>query len=129
MFLLHHFCVDFAVSLESLSCWTIYLWPSLCFLAEATRFSTMMFWYFVELIVPLILNSSPGPLAEKHLQNTNDPLLYLTVGMRCFSLYAFHFAAKHVNGVYGQNVQFWSHLTIARCLILFIVISKFVPPF
>ena len=24
------------------------------------------------------------------------------------TLYAFHFAAKHVDGVYGQNVKFWS---------------------
>uniref|UniRef100_A0A0E9Y0L7 Uncharacterized protein n=1 Tax=Anguilla anguilla TaxID=7936 RepID=A0A0E9Y0L7_ANGAN len=33
--------------------------------------------------------------------------------MRCFSCMHSSFAAKHVDGLYGQNVQFWSHLTIA----------------
>ena len=69
-------------------------------------------WYFVEFIVPSILNSAPAPLAAKYLQNINHPPLYLIVGTRRFSLYVFCFATKHVDSVYGQNITFWSHLTI-----------------
>ena len=50
-----------------------------------------MSWYFVEIIMPLILTSAPGPLAAKQPQSINDPPPYLMVGMRCFSFYAFLF--------------------------------------
>ena len=30
-------------------------------------------------------------------------------------MYASPFDAKHADGVSGQKVQFWSHLTIAPC--------------
>ena len=59
----------------------------------------------VDLFVPMTLDSAPGPL-----QKINDPPPYLTEGMRSF-LYAFHFAAKNVNGVYGQ--KYLSHPIIA----------------
>ena len=44
----------------------------------------------------------PWPLAAKYLQNINDPLQNLTIDMRCFSSYEFHFATKHIDGVYGH---------------------------
>ena len=50
--------------------------------------------------------------------------------MRCFCLYAFHFATIHVDGVNGQNIPFWSDFTIAPSSshysneVLFIVLIK-----
>ena len=76
------FCVD--VCLESLSCWkSPYDQGNQIFCQDFLVPG-------VESIVPL------KPLAEKHIQNNNDPTLYLTVGMRCFSLYGFHFAGNMV---------------------------------
>ena len=80
--------------------WVIVLLENLSFLAEATRFPGPT----VELIVPLVLNSVPGPLAAKLIV----PLSYLTVCMRSFSLYA-NMSMVCMN----PNFQFWSHLTIA----------------
>ena len=100
---------------ESLSCWTIYLRPRLSFLAEATRFSAKISWYFVEWIVSLILNGAPGSLASKwypkHQWPTTifDRRVWSANPRVCIS----HLPVKHVNDVYGQNIQFWCHLTIA----------------
>ena len=109
LFLLNRFRVDFDACLESLSDWTIYLRPNRSFLAEATRFAKIS-WYFVEFIVSLILNSTPGLLAAKHLQDLNNPPPYLTVGIRCFSLYEFHFDTNHIDGM--AKMFNWSHLTL-----------------
>ena len=59
------FLCGFDLCLESLSCWKICLRPRLSFLPEATRFSAKISSFFY-LIVPLILNTTPGPLAAKH---------------------------------------------------------------
>ena len=68
---------------------------------------------FVECIVLLMLNSSPGPQAAKYLKNINGPPPFLTVGMRCFYLYAFHVSSKYFDGMYGLSFKFWSYQTIA----------------
>ena len=60
----------------------------------------------------------------KNKKKINDPLPYLTGRIRRFSLYAFHFVAKHVEDVYVQNIQFWSHLTIALPVIISIRFGK-----
>ena len=82
LFSQNHFCVDFEVCLGSLSCWKVHLWPSLSFLAEATRFLAKMSWYLVELIMPLILTRAPGPWkpAPKHQWST---ISCLAVGPWC----------------------------------------------
>ena len=65
LFSQNHFCVDFEVCLGSLSCWKVHLWPSLSFLAEATRFLAKMSWYLVEFITPLVLTRAPGATGSK----------------------------------------------------------------
>ena len=59
----------------------------------------------------LILTRAPGPLAAKQPESVNDPAPYLTVG--AFPCIHPSFDGKHADGVHGQKVPFWSHLTIA----------------
>ena len=110
LFLLSHFCVDFDVCLDNLLLSNLPTTKTQL-LSKGNQIFCQDFLVFCS--INCSIASIPGPLAAKHFQNINDPSLYLTVDMRFFSLYALHFAAKHVDGMYGQNVQFCSYLVTA----------------
>ena len=67
--------------------------------------------------------------AAKHLQRSHDPSPYLTVGVRCFSLDAIHFAVKILMVLMAKMLPFGHSLPGifpvfgSRCLDLFTVLS------
>ena len=112
-------------------CPAINLWPIYpTYTSSGDRFSAKMSWYFP---CAIDVKWCPWTTGSKTSPNPHWPSLTLGATPCLHSA----FASNHVEAVHGQNIAFWSHLTIAlssshnsnevwnsKCLVLFIVLSK-----
>ena len=119
MAITEHGC--FFMCLVSLSCWTIYLQPSLSFLAAATRISANIAWYFVEFILTLILMAKHGKTLMTH-HHRHEMLILVCIPFCSWTcqwpkrstVVKFKFSSSHYSNEVCQT----------HCLVLFTVLSK-----